>query len=44
MRRALEETVIEGVPNTLPVLREIVRDPVFHSGQVYTDYMVSMAS
>lgn len=38
MRRALDDTQILGVPSTLPVLAEIMRDPVFRSGQVYTDY------
>lgn len=44
MRRALAETVIEGVPTTLPFLREVFDDPVFCSGHVYTDYVASKAS
>jgi acetyl-CoA carboxylase biotin carboxylase subunit len=44
MRRALEETVIEGVPTTLPFLRMVLLDPVFRSGDVYTDYITTMAS
>lgn len=44
MRRALEETVIEGLPTTLPYLRDVFYDPVFCSGRVYTDYVASKAS
>lgn len=43
MRRALQETVIDGVPNTLPFLRDVLHDPVFLSGHVYTDYVASRA-
>jgi len=43
MRRALGETVISGVPNTLPFLRGVLHDPVFLSGRVYTDYVASRA-
>jgi acetyl-CoA carboxylase, biotin carboxylase subunit len=39
MRRALAETEIEGVPTTLPFLRSVLLDPIFQSGQVYTDYV-----
>ncbi len=39
MRRALAETVIDGVPNTLDTLRDILSDPPFIAGQVYTDYL-----
>lgn len=41
MRRALSETHIEGVPNTLPYLRSVMEDPVFRAGSVYTDYVFS---
>lgn len=44
MRRALSETVVDGVPNTLPFLRTVLEDPVFRSGRVYTDYVASKAS
>ena len=37
-RRALDETIIDGMANTVPYLRDVMRDPVFWSGQVYTDY------
>jgi acetyl-CoA carboxylase biotin carboxylase subunit len=39
MQRALQETVIEGVPSTLPFLREILADPTFQSGRIHTDYL-----
>lgn len=39
MERALNETVIEGIPSTLPVLREIVSSPEFRIGAVHTDFI-----
>ncbi|HEY8684435.1 MAG TPA: acetyl-CoA carboxylase biotin carboxylase subunit [Chloroflexota bacterium] len=39
MRRALQETVIDGVSTTLPFLRKVMEDPVYRSGDVYTDYV-----
>jgi acetyl-CoA carboxylase biotin carboxylase subunit len=39
MRRALDETVIGGVANTVPFLRRVVHDPAFVAGNVYTDYV-----
>jgi acetyl-CoA carboxylase biotin carboxylase subunit len=44
MRRALDETIVEGVSTTLGFLRDVLSDPVFRSGQVYTDYVSSRAS
>ncbi|HEX6507332.1 MAG TPA: acetyl-CoA carboxylase biotin carboxylase subunit [Chloroflexota bacterium] len=41
MQRALNETVIEGVPTTLPFLRAVIEDPVFRAGDVYTDYVAT---
>jgi len=41
MARALDETVIEGLPTTLPFLREVMRDPAFRAGHVYTDYVAA---
>jgi acetyl-CoA carboxylase biotin carboxylase subunit len=38
MRRALDETVIEGVPNTIDTLCGVLRDPAFVAGRTYTDY------
>jgi acetyl-CoA carboxylase biotin carboxylase subunit len=39
MRRALDETVISGVANTVPFLRRVLHDPAFVSGNVHTDYV-----
>lgn len=44
MRRALDETVIEGIPTTLFYLRNVMRDDAFLSGGVHTDYVQSAAS
>jgi acetyl-CoA carboxylase biotin carboxylase subunit len=41
MRRALSETVVEGVATTLPFVRRVLDDPVFCSGRVYTDYVAT---
>ncbi|MGI8824646.1 MAG: acetyl-CoA carboxylase biotin carboxylase subunit [Chloroflexota bacterium] len=38
MRRALAETTIEGVANTLPYLRTVLDDTVFRTGEAHTDY------
>ncbi len=43
MRRALDESVITGLPTTLPLLREISREPVFGSGSYTTSYLVDHA-
>ena len=40
MRRALAETRIEGVPNTVDYLRTVLDDTVFRSGQAHTDYVL----
>ena len=42
MQRALQETVIEGLPSTLPLLREVLADPKFREGVVFTDYLASL--
>jgi acetyl-CoA carboxylase biotin carboxylase subunit len=39
MERVLDEMVIEGIPSTLPVLREIVSSPEFRRGAVHTDFI-----
>jgi acetyl-CoA carboxylase biotin carboxylase subunit len=39
MRRALDETVVQGVPTTLDTLRAVVRDAAFNQGEIYTDYL-----
>jgi len=44
MRRALMETEIAGVATTLPYLHDVLYDPVFRMGRIYTDYVASKAS
>ncbi len=44
MRRALDETVIEGIPTTLPYLRSVMRELRFIEGGVHTDYVEAAAS
>ncbi len=39
MRRALAETVIEGVHTTIPFLMEVMRDPDFVAGNVDTKFL-----
>jgi acetyl-CoA carboxylase biotin carboxylase subunit len=39
MERALNETIIAGIPSTLPVLREIVSSRDFRRGAVHTDFI-----
>ena len=39
MTRVLQETEIIGLPSTLPFLRSVLADPIFRSGDVYTDYV-----
>jgi acetyl-CoA carboxylase biotin carboxylase subunit len=39
MERVLDEMVIEGIPSTLPVLREIVSSSEFRRGAVHTDFI-----
>jgi len=39
MARALHECIIAGVPTTIPFLQEVMADPVFRAGEVYTDYI-----
>ena len=39
MERALRETVITGVTNTIPFHREIVADPEFKAGNVHTGFV-----
>jgi acetyl-CoA carboxylase biotin carboxylase subunit len=39
MRRALRETIITGVPSTVPFLDGVLHDPIFLSGDFYTDYV-----
>ncbi|GAC1405176.1 MAG: acetyl-CoA carboxylase biotin carboxylase subunit [Chloroflexota bacterium] len=44
MRRALDDTVIDGIPSTLPFLRQVVRDATFRSGRVYTNFVESITA
>jgi len=39
MTRVLQETEIIGLPSTLSFLRTVLADPIFRSGDVYTDYV-----
>jgi acetyl-CoA carboxylase, biotin carboxylase subunit len=44
MRRALDETVIDGIPSTLPYLRTVMRDQAFLAGGVHTNYIDGVSS
>jgi acetyl-CoA carboxylase biotin carboxylase subunit len=44
MRRALAETEIRGVPNSLDTLRDVLADPKFVAGATYTDYFAPVAT
>ena len=37
--RALDEFVVEGIPTTIPLLREIVDEPSFRAGRYTTTYL-----
>ncbi len=39
MQRALEEFVIEPIKTTVPIHREIMKNPLFRRGQIYTDFI-----
>jgi len=39
MQRALEEFTIEPVKTTIPLHREILKNPIFRRGQMYTDFI-----
>jgi acetyl-CoA carboxylase biotin carboxylase subunit len=39
MQRALEEFVIEPIKTTIPAHREILKNPLFRRGQMYTDFV-----
>jgi acetyl-CoA carboxylase biotin carboxylase subunit len=43
MGRALTETVITGVPQTVPFLRQVMEDDVFRSGAYDTDFIRRLA-
>jgi acetyl-CoA carboxylase biotin carboxylase subunit len=44
MRRALDETLVTGVPTTVPLLADISRDPVFRSGRYTTAFLAERAA
>lgn len=44
MRRALDESEVSGIANTLPTLRSVLADPAFTAGRVYTDYFETPAA
>ena len=39
MQRALEEFVIEPIKSTVPIHREILKNPMFRRGQMHTDFI-----
>ena len=39
MQRALRETRMDGVSTTLDFLQSVMEDPIYRSGDVYTDYV-----
>ena len=39
MRRALEETVVEGIDTTLPFLLRVLDDEAFRKGEIHTGYI-----
>ncbi len=39
MQRALEEFVIEPIKTTIPLHKEILKNPIFRRGQMYTDFI-----
>ena len=43
MARALDETVVTGVPTTIPLLAEIMTEPQFISGRYSTTYLTEHA-
>jgi acetyl-CoA carboxylase biotin carboxylase subunit len=39
MERALAETVITGVPQTVPFLRRVIADEAYRRNELYTDFI-----
>lgn len=39
MQRALDEFIIEPIKTTIPIHKEILKNPVFRRGQMYTDFI-----
>jgi acetyl-CoA carboxylase biotin carboxylase subunit len=44
MQRALQETRIDGVLTTLSFLEGVMADPIFRTGDVYTDYVATKSN
>lgn len=42
MQRALEEFVIEPIKTTIPIHKEILKNPIFRRGQMHTDFIQRM--
>lgn len=39
MQRALEEFIVEPIKTTIPIHKEIMKNPIFRRGQMYTDFI-----
>ncbi len=39
MQRALDEFIIEPIKTTIPIHKEILKNPIFRRGQTYTDFI-----
>ncbi|HXV18802.1 MAG TPA: acetyl-CoA carboxylase biotin carboxylase subunit [Candidatus Omnitrophota bacterium] len=39
MQRALDEYIIEPIKTTIPIHKEILKNPIFRRGQMYTDFL-----
>ncbi len=39
MQRALDEFVIEPIKTTIPIHKEILKNPIFRRGQMHTDFI-----
>jgi acetyl-CoA carboxylase biotin carboxylase subunit len=44
MRRALEETVVDGIETTLPFLLRVLDDETFRKGALHTGYIEEFLS
>ena len=42
MDRALDMFVLEGVKSTIPLHRQILRNPEFRKGEIYTSFLEHM--
>ena len=42
MQSALCELVVGGLPNNIENQIELIRNPVFHSGDYYTDFIKNL--